>query len=99
MAEPTNRRGRTHRRLKPGQRVRVRQVIVGRDKQWPSEVEGEVVEYVAQPTGSWYAHGPKGKLWLERLIIRKADGELSSLVLDQRSQITVLDPPGEQSSK
>jgi hypothetical protein len=99
MAEPHHPRGRTHRRLKPGEHVRVHQVIVGRDKQWPSEVEGEIVEYVAQPTGSWYAHGPKGKLWLERLIIRKADGELSSLVLDQGSQVTVLDPPADDASK
>lgn len=91
MESLPNQRGRTRRRLQPGQRVRVQQVIVGRDKQWPTEVEGEVVEHVAQPAGSWFAHGPKGKLWLERLIIKKDDGEISSLVLDQRSQVTVLE--------
>jgi hypothetical protein len=92
-----SRQGRVLRPLQAGQRVRVRQTIVGRDKEWPIEVEGEIVEHVTQPTGSWYTHGPKGKLHLERLIIRKDDGELSSLALSERSQVTVLDAPAGES--
>jgi hypothetical protein len=93
-----SRQGRILHPLKPGQRVRVRQTIVGRDKEWPTEIEGEVVEHVTQPTGSWYAHGPKGKLMLERLILKKDDGELSSLALCELSQVTVLDAPTKDAS-
>jgi hypothetical protein len=76
--------------LKPGQAIRVVQSVVGRDKIWKSSVEGVVISSKAEPTGSWYAHGKCDKLWLVRIRLRKADGEITTLVVDQNSQITIL---------
>ena len=73
--------------LVPGARVRVTQQIAARDRTWTSEVRGTVVSYDQQPTGSWYAHAKGDKLWLDRLKLRKEDGELVSLVLDEFSHI------------
>jgi hypothetical protein len=73
--------------LVPGARVRVTQQIAARDHTWTSEVRGTVVSYDQQQTGSWYAHSKGDKLWLDRLKIRKEDGELTTLILDAFSHI------------
>ncbi len=76
--------------LPPGIRVRVRQQINGRDSVWTTSVEGAVVRCFAKRTGSWFAHGRDGKLWLDRLLLRKDDGEETMLSLDSDSVVTVL---------
>ncbi len=78
--------------IPPGTRVRVEQVIQRRAGAYSTVVEGEVVSHDLEPTGSWYAHGNKGKLWLARLRIKKSDGEISALNLDSNSKITILKP-------
>lgn len=76
--------------LRPGQRVRVQQTIERRDRDWHVAVEGVVREVTREPTGSWYAHGQDGRVWLQRLVLRKDDGELTSLVLDGHTRIELL---------
>ena len=76
--------------LRPGVRVKVVQQIAGRNYTWTSDVVGTVVEYRQKQTGSWYAHSKDDKLWLDRLLIRKADGELTPLNLDEYSHIEIL---------
>lgn len=71
----------------PGRRVRVKQQIAQRDQVWTNETEGVVTRYQQAKTGSWFAHAKDDKLWLDRLEIRKDDGELSILNLDQYSVI------------
>ena len=75
--------------LKPGARVKVTQQIAARDYTWTSEIKGTVVEYEQQQTGSWFAHSKDDRLWLDRLSIRKDDGELTTLNLDDYSHIEV----------
>jgi hypothetical protein len=76
--------------LKPGTRVRIRRLIRhGRDCR-PCEVEGVVLEHLAETTGSWFAHLPKDKLWLNRIRLKKDDGEISVINLDRDSKVTVL---------
>ena len=77
--------------LRAGKRVKVTQQIAGRYYAWPTEVEGTVVSYEQRPTGSWYAHSKNDRLWLDRLTLRKADGELTTLNLDEFSHIDLLD--------
>jgi hypothetical protein len=74
----------------PSQRVRVRQRIRTRRGPWDTEVEGTVVSCTPEPTGSWYAHGKHDRLWLQRLRLRRSDGEIVDLVLDGDSSVTVL---------
>ena len=73
--------------LRPGVRVKVTQQIAARDYSWASEVRGTVLEYEQKQTGSWFAHSKDDKLWLDRLLIRKDDGELTTLNLDDYSRI------------
>ena len=79
-------------KLVPGARVRVVQQIAARNYTWTTEVRGTVVEYAQQETGSWSAHSRDDKLWLDRLVIRKADGEITTLNLDGASHIEVEAP-------
>src|SRR5918993_4306877 len=75
--------------LRPGVRVKVTQQIAARHYALTSEVRGTVVEYEQKQTGSWYAHSKNDKLWLDRLLIRKEDGELTTLNLDDYSHIEI----------
>ena len=75
--------------LPPGTRVKVTQQIAARDHTWTSEIRGTVMEYEQQQTGSWFAHSKDDRLWLDRLRIRKDDGELTTLNLDVNSHIEV----------
>ncbi|WP_206291235.1 hypothetical protein [Humisphaera borealis] len=76
-------------KLLPGVRVRVTQQIAARHYALTSEIRGTVVEYKQKSTGSWYAHSKNDKLWLDRLLIKKDDGELTTLNLDEFTRITV----------
>jgi hypothetical protein len=76
-------------RLRPGARVKVTQQIAARDYAWISEVRGTVVSYQQKQTGSWFAHSRGDKLWLDRLTLRKPDGEETSLILDAFSNIEI----------
>ena len=74
-------------KLQVGSRVRVLQQIAARDHTYTTDVRGTVVEYTQKQTGSWYAHGKDDKLWLDRLTLRKVDGELITLNLDDYSVV------------
>jgi hypothetical protein len=79
-------------KLVPGAKVKVTQQIAARHYSLPTVVVGTVVEYSQKETGSWYAHSRDDKLWLDRLLLRKADGELTTLNLDEYSHIEVESP-------
>lgn len=79
--------------FEPGQFVAVTQQIPQANDTWTVRVEGEVVRYEQKKTGSWYAHSKDDRLWLDRLVIRKADGEIVSLSLDANTHIDRLEPP------
>ena len=75
--------------LKPGVKVRVIQQIAGRDYSLNNETRGTVMEYGQQQTGSWFAHSKCDKLWLDRLTIKKDDGEITTLNLDDYSVVQI----------
>jgi hypothetical protein len=76
--------------VKPGQRVRVCQEIGRREGNWRHELCGIVLAAGAEQTGSWYAHGKDGKLWLNRVHLRKDDGEITTIVVDRHTRLEVL---------
>ena len=78
--------------LKPGAKVRVTQQIAARNYSWSTPVTGTVVGFEQKPTGSWFAHSKNDRLWLDRLVIRKDDGEISTLNLDEFSHIKIETP-------
>jgi hypothetical protein len=78
--------------LAPGIKVTVTQQIAARHYALASDVRGTVVSFEQKPTGSWYAHSKNDKLWLDRLTLRKTDGELITLSLDDYTHIVIDDP-------
>ncbi len=74
----------------PGQRVRITQQIPRQSGAWTTTIEGSIVAAGQQKTGSWYAHSKDHKLWLDRLQIRKDDGEIVYVNLDRYSHVELL---------
>ena len=79
--------------FQPGQRVAVYQQIPQREEVWTCRVEGTVVEAEQAKTGSWFAHSKDRKLWLDRLTLRKDDGEIVVLNLDAYSRVEPAEAP------
>jgi hypothetical protein len=75
--------------FKSGTQVRVIQQIAARDHTFTSDIRGVVVSFSQKPTGSWYAHSKDDRLWLDRLTLRKTDGELITLNLDEYSVVEI----------
>ncbi len=82
--------------LKPGAKVKVTQQIAGGDYTLTSEIRGTITAYEQEPTGSWYAHSKDDRLWLDRLTLRKDDGELTTLNLDGASHVEVEATPNDE---
>ncbi len=80
-------------RFTPGQRVIIIQQIPQRDEVWTTRIRGEVVRFEQQKTGSWFAHAKDDRLWLDRLTIRKSDGELVTCHLDGYTHVEVVAEP------
>ncbi|MEL7472772.1 MAG: hypothetical protein AAGK04_05580 [Planctomycetota bacterium] len=76
--------------LRPGMRVRITRQMPRLTKSLETTVEGEVLRVGQQKTGSWFAHSKDNKLWIDRVELRKADGELVTCNLDQYSRVEVL---------
>ncbi len=74
----------------PGTPVCVTQSVQMGKQSIEAEVVGVVEAWDELPTGSWYAHGKNGRLWLKRLRLQKADGELVLLVVDDSTVVARL---------
>jgi hypothetical protein len=71
----------------PGLKVRVTQQVPFATGVRTISVEGTILRFGQQKTGSWFAHGKDDKLWLDRLELRKDDGEIVVCNLDQYSRV------------
>ncbi len=79
------------RTYQPGQRVRITQQVPRQSKTIVSSTDGTIVRFYQGKTGSWFAHSKDHKLWLDRLEIQKANGEMAIINLDQYTSVEVLD--------
>ena len=79
--------------LVPGAKVAVIQQIAARDYTCTTTVRGTIVEFGQKETGSWFAHSKDDRLWLDRLTIRKDDGEITTLILDDYSHVEIESAP------
>ncbi len=80
--------------LQPGQRVVLTQQIPQRNEVWTTRITGEVIRFMQRRTGSWYAHARDSKLWLDRLTLRKDDGEIVECILDPYTHIEIVATTG-----
>lgn len=78
----------------PGTPVCVRQSVDRRGRNVRTELVGVVEEWEKKPTGSWYAHGQYCRYWLHRLKLRKTDGELTLIKIDDHTEIAKLEAAG-----
>lgn len=81
--------------LAPNQQIRVDQTIRRREGAWTTSIEGTILEILDAPTGSWYAHSPNDRYWLRRIRLRKSNGEVTMISLDEDSVVSVLQPQPE----
>lgn len=88
---PTNLTPITPDTLVPGCRVRITKQVARQGKALTNSVEGTVVKAEQRKTGSWYAHSKDDRLWLDRLEIIKADGEIYICNVDSQTVIEVID--------
>lgn len=79
-------------RYAPGQRVRVTQQIPRQSGALLASFEGTIVGFTQQRTGSWFAHSKDRRLWLDRLELRKDDGEIVVCNLDHYTSIEIIEP-------
>jgi hypothetical protein len=75
--------------------VRVTQQVAREGRALVSAVEGTVTRRRQAKTGSWFAHAKDDRLWLDRLELRKDDGELVVCNIDAYTRIDLVDPPAE----
>ncbi len=71
--------------VRAGDRVTVTQQI--QNKGWVTSVTGVVEAVEQRKTGSWFAHAKDDRLWLDRLVLKKDDGELVVCNLDAYSRV------------
>ncbi|MFI4861880.1 MAG: hypothetical protein ACIAXF_14510 [Phycisphaerales bacterium JB063] len=77
--------------IQPGRRVRVIQQVARQGRALTAEVVGTVVATRQAKTGSWFAHAKDDRLWLDRLELRKDDGEITVCNIDAYTRVEVLD--------
>lgn len=77
--------------VKVGDRIRIIQQIPHGVECWISNTEGVVLSFAQEKTGAWFAHSRDKKLWLDRIVIRQDNGEVSSCILDRYSRIEQAD--------
>ena len=77
----------------PGTVVRITQQIPRRTDTFTITITGKVVRQERQHSGSWFARNEGNKVWLDRLIIEKTDGEITILNLDEYTTIEILQGP------
>ena len=84
------------RTLSEGTRVRVIEGIHQTDPSYRAETVGVVEGWDEEPTGAWFASDRDGRLQLQRLKLRKSDGKVSVLTIDDHTSVQPADSGGEQ---
>jgi len=78
-------------RIEVGQRVRIRQLVrIGSDS-WRFELTGVVRGIESSPTGIHTERRPQDDFWIEALTIEKPDGERSRVVVDEHTEIELIE--------
>jgi hypothetical protein len=80
----------TQDQISPGKRVRITQRVPRLSGEMSITVEGTVVSVGQGKTGSWFAHGKDNKVWLERVELRKDDGEQIVMNVDRYTRVDLV---------
>jgi hypothetical protein len=77
----------------PGQSVAIIQQIPLHSGTWTTRTQGAILRYEQCKTGAAFARAKDDRLWLDRLIVRRDDGEVTAYVLDQYTRVEPLAAP------
>ncbi len=83
----------------PGTMVRITQQIPRRTDTVTACITGRVIRQERQYSGSWYARNKRDRVWLDRLIMLKSDGEITILNLDEYTVVEILEGPKAERSE
>lgn len=81
-------------RYKPGTQVRVVQHVRVGPQRWTTEVRGEVVGEGSRPVGGMEMGGKGLYCHQPTLVLRRDDGEVTALALDENTEVHTLSEPG-----
>jgi hypothetical protein len=81
------------RRLRPGQRIRLTQTVRVGQEQWAATVTGAFREVRYLATGLATDRVPEDDIVVPTVHFTKDNGELSSIALDEQSQVEILEGP------
>jgi hypothetical protein len=77
--------------LKPGQKVKITQTVRVGTKSWPTVVEGTVRDVQTLVTGLTVDRAADDFVGVPTVHFTKPNGELSSIAVDERTKIELLD--------
>jgi hypothetical protein len=80
----------TYQDLKPGQRVRITQTVKVGSQSWPATIEGTVRDVQMLVTGLATQRNPDDIVTAATVHFVKDNQELSSITVDERTQIEVM---------
>ncbi len=76
--------------LRPGDRVAVEHEVKVGFRRWRTRTEGTVVETRRVREGLHYRRNWDDKAFADQIVLRRDDGELTTLTLDEYSRLEVL---------
>lgn len=78
----------------PGSKVRVVQYARVGHRRWKTQVEGVVVSEGLRPVGGIEMGGKAAFCRQDTLMLRRSDGELTEIAVDENTEIIMLEPAG-----
>jgi len=78
----------------PGTKVRVVQFARVGHRRWKTQVDGVVVSEGLRPVGGIEMGGKAAFCRQTTLMLKRGDGELTQVAVDENTEITVLEPAG-----
>ena len=77
----------------PGSRLRITQYVRVGHRRWLTRVEGVVVHESRRPVGGIEMGGKASYCHQKTLRLKRDDGELTEVALDQQTQVETIAPP------
>jgi hypothetical protein len=78
--------------LRPGERIEViHEVKVGSSKTWTTSTIGTVVNTERRRQGLHFRRNPDDKVFADMIVLKRDDGELTTITLDEFTEIKRLD--------
>ena len=78
--------------LQPGDRVEVLHEVKLGQRRWTTTTTGEVVRKERRRHGLHYQRNLDDKVWSDLLVLRRGDGELTTVSIDEFSELKKLSP-------